>query len=437
MLPVNTGAGDGVGLPCSPGDGECVTCPGTKTMGSKRIYIPPMAAGSARAFAAAFRAIGLDAEPTPPSDERTRDLGARYTSGDECYPAKVTVGDFMRLLEQPETDRSRIALFMPTAEGPCRFGQYAPYLRHVLDTNGFADVEILSPTSRNSYAGLGDVAGAFMRTGWRALLCADLLQKLLLLYRPYEERRGSSEEVYEESLADLCTTLESTPVSPGVQLQSLRDSLVRSRDRFRKLGVRRDAAHPLIGIVGEIFCRLNTFSNENLVRSLEEYGAEAWLSDIVEWIWYTDSERYRVLELKGRKWSLEALGAWVRTRVQKHDEHVLIEPFEQDFRGREEPDIYEILECARPYLPREGAFGEMVLNVGKVVYLAKKGAAGIIDISPFTCMNGIVCEAIYPRLSRDLGGLPIRNFYFDGTQSDLDRDLGVYMELARSFRRRK
>ena len=94
---------------------------------------------------------------------------------------------------------------------------------------------------------------------------------------------------------------------------------------------------------------------------------------------------------------MEALGAWVRKKVQKRDEHVLVEPFEEDFRGREEPDIYEVLECARPYLPREGAFGEMVLNVGKVVYLAKKGAAGIIDISPFTCMNGIVCEAIYPR----------------------------------------
>ena len=50
-------------------------------------------------------------------------------------------------------------------------------------------------------------------------------------------------------------------------------------------------------------------------------------------------------------------------------------------------------------------------------------------------MNGIVCEAIYPRISRDLGGIPIRNFYFDGTQSDLDRDLGVYMELARSYSR--
>jgi len=395
-----------------------------------------MAYGSARAFAAAFRAIGLDAEPTPPSDHRTRELGAKYTSGDECYPAKVTVGDFMKVLEAAP-DPSRVALFMPTAEGPCRFGQYAPYLRHLLDTNHYQDVEILSPTSQNAYQGLGDLAKPFVRTGWRALVAADLLQKMLLIHRPYETARGDVDAVYEASLDDLCRTLETSPVEPGTQLTELVRSMVRSRGRFRSLQARRDGSHPLIGIVGEIFCRLNTFSNENLVRALEEYGAEAWLSDIVEWIWYTESERFRKLKLAGRMWTREALGAWVRDRVQRRDEHALAAPFHDDFAGREEPDVYEVLECARPYLPREGAFGEMVLNVGKAVCLAKKGAAGIIDISPFTCMNGIVCEAIYPRVSRDWGGLPIRNFYFDGTQSDLDRDLGVYMELARGYGRRR
>jgi predicted nucleotide-binding protein (sugar kinase/HSP70/actin superfamily) len=428
MLPIVDGA--------APADAESAT--GEHPLRGKRIYIPPMAYGSARAFASAFRAIGLEAEPTPPSDDRTRELGARYTSGDECYPAKVTVGDFMKLLQRPDTDPARIALFMPTAEGPCRFGQYAPYLRHVLDANGYRNVEILSPTSRNAYGGLGSLSKPFVRTGWRALLAADLLQKILLIYRPYENRRGDAEALYEESLADLCATLESTPTEPGVQLLGLRDSMIRGRDRFRKLTTNRPlGSQPIIGIVGEIFCRLNTFSNENLVRCLEDYGAEAWLSDIVEWIWYTNSEHFRKLKLTGRIWTAEALGAWVRKRVQKRDEHVLLEPFADDFKGREEPDIYEILECARPYLPREGAFGEMVLNVGKVVYLAKKGAAGIIDISPFTCMNGIVCEAIYPKISRDLGGIPIRNFYFDGTQSDLDRDLGVYMELARSYQKKR
>jgi hypothetical protein len=36
-----------------------------------------------------------------------------------------------------------------------------------------------------------------------------------------------------------------------------------------------------------------------------------------------------------------------------------------------------------------------------------------------------------------LSTYPIHNFYFDGQQSDLDRDIGIYLELARSYRERK
>src|ERR1041385_6702750 len=193
MLPIVDGAAPA----------ETASSAGEHPLRGKRIYVPPMAYGSARAFVSALRAIGLDAEPTAPSDHRTRELGARHTSGDECYPAKVTVGDFMKVLEQPGADPARVAFFMPTAEGPCRFGQYAPYLRQILDCNGYEGVEILSPTSGNGYQGLGSLAGAFVRTGWRALLSADLLQKMLLIHRPYEDRRGDTQEVYEAALADL------------------------------------------------------------------------------------------------------------------------------------------------------------------------------------------------------------------------------------------
>jgi predicted nucleotide-binding protein (sugar kinase/HSP70/actin superfamily) len=403
----------------------------------KRVIIPPMAYGSGRTFAAAFHALGLDADITPPSDHRTRELGARYTSGDECYPAKVTVGDFMKLLEQPDVDPAQTVLFMPTADGPCRFGQYTPYLRSILEKNGYPHTEVIAPTSSDGYADFGDMAKQFVRTGWRALIAADILQKVLLKTRPYETQKGSTEAVYEESLADVCKTIETSSLEPSPQLKAMHDALARSRDRFRKVAVRPDPSMPLIGIVGEIFCRLHCFSNEDLVRRLEEYEAEAWISDITEWIWYTIAEQFRKLNLVGRQYSLDAVKAWIRKKVQKRDEHVLLEPFREDFVGYEEPPVEDVLDAARPYLPNDGAMGEMVLNVGKAICLAKKGADGIIDISPFTCMNGIVCEAIYPRVSRDLGGIPIRNFYFDGTQSDLDRDLGVYIELARNYQRRK
>jgi hypothetical protein len=36
-----------------------------------------------------------------------------------------------------------------------------------------------------------------------------------------------------------------------------------------------------------------------------------------------------------------------------------------------------------------------------------------------------------------LHGLPIRSLYFDGTAQDLEGDLGVYLDLARSYQRRK
>ena len=52
-------------------------------------------------------------------------------------------------------------------------------------------------------------------------------------------------------------------------------------------------------------------------------------------------------------------------------------------------------------------------------------------------MNGIVSESVYPRLSRDHDGIPIRIFYFDGTSVDLENELAVFMELVTSYNRRK
>jgi predicted nucleotide-binding protein (sugar kinase/HSP70/actin superfamily) len=396
-----------------------------------------MAYGSARAFAAGFRALGVDARLTPASNERTAELAASHMSGDECFPAKVTVGDFLRVLKAGTIDPGRVVLFMPTADGPCRFGQYAPYLRGLLDANGYASTTVLSPSSRNAYGGLGKLSGPFVRTSWRMLVAADILQKLLLQHRPYEVTAGSVDRVYEECLDDLCATVESTSIRPASQLRALHDALVRCRNRFAALPTVPDDTRPLIGVVGEIFCRLNTYSNQDAVRRLEQAGAEVWLAGITEWVWYTLAEQYRKLRLRRRMVSMEGLGTWVRDRFQHHDERTLLEPFRAAFRGYEEPSIPDVVRASHPYLPVDGALGEMVLNVGRAIRLAAAGVDGIVDLSVFTCMNGIVCQAIYPRVSRDLGGLPIRSLYFDGTPLDLEGELDLFLDLALNHRRHK
>ena len=406
-------------------------------LAGKVVYIPAMAEGSVEIFASVFRWLGIEAYPTPPSDARTRELGNKYTSGDECYPAKITVGDFLKIIEGRSFDSARTVFLMPTADGPCRFGQYVPFISRVLQDIGYGDVQILSPHGERGYSDMGEFGVPFVRATWRALASADILRKLLLQTRPYETVSGAADLAFQESVRDFCQTLESSCFDYDCQLKALVAALVRARSRFRGIAARYDRETPLIGVVGEIFCRLNSFSNDDLVRRLESFGAECWMSDITEWIAYTNQEEVRDFRLTGRAFSPGMLRSKLRSHIQRADMKALLVPFREDFGGCEEPEIEELIDLATPYLPYPGAEGEMVVSIGKSAYFAKHGADGIVDISPFTCMNGIVSEAIYPKLSQDYGGIPIRNFYFDSTQSDLDRDLEIHLELTHSYRQKK
>ncbi len=408
-------------------------------LAGRTLWIPRMTHVGARMMAAVFRSTGIDAAVTPPSDEKTLEYGGLYTSGEECYPEKVTMGDFLRIVHSPSFRPDNTAFFMPTAEGPCRFGQYAPYLRQVLDEMGHRDVPVISPTSKNSYDGLGDHAPDMMRNLWRGLVAGDILRKMLLKTRPYETVKGEADKAFDQSVRLVEKVLEQSDLKTADRLTALAEALAKGRDIFHAVPAQYVKTRPLIGVVGEIFCRLNTFSNYDAIRKIEAHGAEAWLSDVTEWVWYTNWSQKSLLKRDGKTFSFAMLGAVLKNAVQKRDEHRLLAAFEDDFVGYEEPhDIYEeVLKPGWPYLPADGALGEMALSVGKSVYLYDKGADGIIDISPFSCMNGIVSEAVYHSLAADHDGMPIRNFYFDASSSNMDRDLDIFMELAEGYRKRK
>lgn len=406
----------------------------------RTLWIPRMSSIGARLFSAVFKSIGIEAQASPPSNERTLELGGLHTSGEECYPEKITLGNFLRVLE--ENGPEKTAFFMPTANGPCRFGQYKPYLRLVLDNMGYHDVPVISASSEDGYDDLGrytDNPLKMIRTLWRGLVSGDIARKMLLRTRPYETERGAADAVYSTAIEKL----ESVLCVPGLGnrefMKRLISTVVEIRDLFRAVPARYTKDKPLIGVVGEIFCRLNTFSNFDAVRKIEAHGGECWLSDIAEWVLYTNWSHRELLKRDRKKYTPAMLSAIVKERAQKADEQKLMEPFREDFTGYEEPhDIYEeILAPLWDYLPADGALGEMVLSTGKSIYLYRKGADGIIDISPFSCMNGIVTESVYHEISRDHERMPIRNFYFDAATSNMERDLDIFMELADTYRSRK
>jgi predicted nucleotide-binding protein (sugar kinase/HSP70/actin superfamily) len=402
----------------------------------RKLYLPQMPYGGTYLLAAAIRSIGFDAWPTSDSDERTLDLGGRMTSGDECYPQKITLGDFLRIIE--DEGRENVAFLMPTANGPCRFGQYLHLVNAKFRELGYDDVPVITITSSDGYSSIGSYSSDLIRTAWRAVIAQDILMKLLLKTRPYELKKGSTDAVYHDCLAEVGDAISLNGVSHKERMAAILPAMQRARDRFRAIPCAYDRTRPLIGVVGEIFCRQNTFSNFDLIRVVEEQGGECWLADIGEWVWYTDDEQRRRLIEQKRRFSRDNAYRYLKSKIMRSDEHALYGPFHDDFVGYEEPeDVGLVLELSEPYLPYTGALGEMVLSSGKSIYLYGKGADGIIDISPFTCMNGIVTEAVYPSLAKELDNMPIRVFYFDGTQGDLERDVGIFLELARTYQRKK
>lgn len=406
----------------------------------KTLYVPGMDYAASRLFCSVFKSLGVNAIPNINSDSKTLELGSKYTSGEECLPEKITVGDFMKVVLSPDFDVDNTAFFMPISNGPCRFGQYAPYFKQILKKTGHGDVNVISPSGEDGYSGVAENTNTMLRKAWTALIAADIVRKMLHKIRPYEKMKGTTDKVFERAIERLEYILSKKDISAGKAHVMAVNALKEIKREFMHIPADYTKERPLIGVVGEIFCRLNDFSNNDLIRHVEELGGECWLSDMAEWLWYANWEERKNLGYAGKGvFAKESIIARVKQFIQHMDEKKLYNVFKNEFLGYEEPEKVEItLSLANPYLYAETAIGETILSVGKAVYLYGKGADGIIDISPFSCMNGIVSEAVYPVVSKDHEDFPIKSLYFDGSSiASIERDLPIFMEMARGYMKRK
>ena len=397
-----------------------------KTDRTKKIYIPYMCDHSF-AVAAAFKACGVEADVFPESNEETLYWGRKLTSGKECYPCILTTGDMVKLVKDPNFDRERAAFFMPSGNGPCRFGQYHRFHRLVLDDLGFHHVPIYSPNQDETlYNDLGIMGSQFTRFAWQGIVAVDLLMKKLLETRPYEKEKGRTDEVYRECLKRVCEAIR--------EGDDLEEALRRSVEDLNRIEVDGLGAKPLIGIVGEIFVRLNPFANENVIQKIEQFGGEAWIAPLTEWILYVNTIA-KGRSLRKKSFS-NLLKVFLTDYYQKKDEHHLEKIFKGHLRNFGEPKTRSIFKKAKPYL--DPSFeGETILSVGKTIDFAKRGASGIVNIMPFTCMPGTIVSTLLKRYQEENNNIPILNMAYDGQeQTNTLTRLEAFMYQTKEFQNR-
>ena len=380
----------------------------------KTVLIPEMNRVAAHLMAATFRSFDSDAIVI--KTYHGLDLGKKYTSGKECFPCQVTLGDILHFLKTEQEklgsafDPEKYLYFLPEADGPCRFGMYNKFQRMVLDTfPGLDRIKIISITTGDGYAldGLIDQNRmlVFRKAIYAAVVVADIMERLLWRIRPYETREGITDAFMERSLRQMESFFETDAAAND--FGRILDKLEEIAKNGKTLIDPTIPEKPLIGIVGEIFLRMHVGSNQDLIRALESHGAEVVNSSTAEWVNYISYGQLRQSRINFRL----NLKQGNFTSLKKDVYNIIksgVDLFYQEMRQKlfytrasrvialEHDHKVSHLE---KMLKKEDIFTfdvttESCVSIAAILQFVKEGYNGVVNVYPFGCMPGITTSAV-------------------------------------------
>jgi predicted nucleotide-binding protein (sugar kinase/HSP70/actin superfamily) len=416
----------------------------------KTCLIPEMNRIGCHLMAGVFRGFGINAAVMETYEGL--DLGKEFTSGKECFPCVVTLGDILLFMKRErerlgdQFDPENYLYFMPESNGPCRFGMYNKYHRIVLDS--FPDLgklRITSLTAEDDYALDGMIPQEklqdFYKAGYLSVIIGDVLDRLLWRIRPYERNQGAADsfitqamERMSESFAGHAGAKDFSPI-----LTDLTQIVAEAQEIIDPEIPRK----PLIAVVGEIYVRSHLKSNQDTIRTLENYGGEAINASIGEWINYITYDQVRLartaLRLNIRKGSLnaasKALQKYLKYRLKLLYQYMVQRKVYRLTNGHIDiMEDHKIGQLERA-LRNDNTFSfevgtEACLSISSALQHAHKGYNGIVNIFPFTCMPSNLTSSIAKPLMAKLN-VPYIDVSYDGSfQPGREAALRTFMYQA-------
>ncbi|MDD5475992.1 MAG: acyl-CoA dehydratase activase, partial [Syntrophales bacterium] len=97
--------------------------------GRVHLLMPSMCRFLSEAGSAVFRGFGMKSTALPAPDDEILKIARAHTTCKECLPLLLTAGGLVNYLKERTDSDEKLVYFMPTAAGPCRFGQYSEFLK--------------------------------------------------------------------------------------------------------------------------------------------------------------------------------------------------------------------------------------------------------------------------------------------------------------------
>jgi len=323
--------------------------------------------------------LGIDYIIPPRNNKKSLELGTKYAPEMSCLPLKITIGNLIQAYE-----KGADTILMLGGRGPCRFGYYCEMQREILNDAGYnMDVIVLDVPN------MDNIKKFFMRikngTSSLNLLkkvnifdmykiakivkdtvdisrLVDALEKKSFKVRPREQDKGSTDRIMKNFHDDVLKTKGTSEIKRLIQSTMDKLDAIKQKEDFSPLK---------IGIVGEIYTTIDSYTSFYIQERLGNMGVEADRAvTISDWI----------------------------------IEHMLKNALKL-------PRDLRYAEAAKPYL-KTMIGGHAQETIGNTILYAKQGYDGVIQIYPLTCMPEIVAESILPEVEKDFD-IPVLTLIID------------------------
>jgi predicted nucleotide-binding protein (sugar kinase/HSP70/actin superfamily) len=343
-------------------------------------------------------------------DNDALQVGKEYGNRAQCNPTYFTVGNLVKQLihyrdvegMSVEDIKKKFIFLTAGACGPCRFGMYVTEYRKALRDAGFDGFRVMLFEQKGGLSqATGEESGLELNPDFfiaviKAIVCGDVMNALGYRIRPFEVKKGATNQAILESKKILYQAL--------YQKKNIFAALLRCRRIFEAIEVDKLRPRAKVSIIGEFWAMTTEGDgNYHLQHFLESEGAECDIQLTTAWLLYNIWEVSRDTRVRSDLRGADAgksglaehqgeLDVAKRMAALKGAEAALRVGFQMfamppGLHGYHLPDMDAVAEVADGYYSNDLRGGEGHMEVGKLILNVVNNKCHMtLSVKPFGCM---------------------------------------------------
>ena len=397
---------------CTNGERVPLTDPRVK------LYLPNFSPYHTQALNLAMHWLGLHPGTVAPLARTQLERGLRHTSGRECLPLPLCIGQILQIHEQ-RAPGELVGFFTVRGGAPCVSDAYEGYFERFIAEQQLPDLFVLNASAENDY--MGFAGETLSRHVGPAIMLADILVEIDHVLRvvgaPGSVRR------FQKEWLRFAATVDSLD-----EFNSRLPALVRRIAAVPR--TREPRTCPRVVVTGDFFTRFSPFFVEGVRDLYTAHGIILKPVDLADLVLYGAYDGVagtantwgmkpgnlafakactRIFQPDGK----EYLQSWMAYQTQRRVEQYYRGVFrESGLLVAESNDVATLFDRAAEHVSPT-IFGEAIPAVGKGISATDEGYDGTLLIGPFNCLPYRIAEAILRPLSLQ-HGMPMLTYESDG-----------------------